>query len=306
MTSRSRIIYIVAAAATFVTATSAQTQQAAAKPDSSGYIAANGIEYWFEIRGRGEPLLLLHGGLMSSGMFGPNLTKLAETRRVISVDLQGHGRTALGNRRIRLEDIGRDLGTVIQKLGLRQVDVMGYSFGGGAALQLSAQHPTLVRRLVIVSAPYAQNGFFAEMLPQQASVGAAMADGMKDSPMYKSYAEIAPRPQDFPRLLDAMGEFMRQPYDWSEAVKQLKMPVMLVYGDADMVRPDHIVSFYQMLGGGLKDAGWMREHMSKNRLAILPDLTHYEVGAAPILAPTVLPFLDGKTGPKTTGEQPQK
>ncbi len=88
---------------------------------------------------------------------------------------------------------------------------------------------------------------------------------------------------------------MRQTYDWSANVKQLKMPVMLVYGDADMIRPDHIVSFYQMLGGGLKDAAWMLEHMSKSRLAILPDLTHYEVGAAPILAPTVLPFLNGET-----------
>ena len=136
---------------------------------------------------------------------------------------------------------------------------MGYSFGGGAALQLAVQHPALVRRLVVVSAPYAQNGFFAEMLPQQAAVGAAMADAMKETPMYKSYVAIAPRPQDFPRLLDAMGEFMRQPYDWSASVKQLTMPVMLVYGDADMVRPEHIVSFYQLLGGGLKDAGWMRE-----------------------------------------------
>jgi pimeloyl-ACP methyl ester carboxylesterase len=242
---------------------------------------------------------LLHGRLMSTEGFGPTLTKLAESRRVIGVDLHGHGRTALGNRKIDLVDIGRDLAAVLQKLGLRQVDVMGYSFGGFAAMQLAAQRPVLIRRLVIVSAPYAQAGFFPEMLPQQAALSAAMADGMKDSPMYTSYAAIAPRPEDFPRLLDAMGEFMRTPYDWTSSVKQLSMPVMLVYGDSDMIRPEHIVSFYQLLGGGLKDAGWVREHMSPNRLAILPDLTHYEIGAAPILATTVLPFLDGKTGPKT-------
>jgi pimeloyl-ACP methyl ester carboxylesterase len=293
MTSRSRIV-LIATAVTLSAVPVARAQDPVARPDTSGYVAANGVDYWFEIRGQGEPLLLLHGGLMSSGMFGPVLTKLAETRRVIGVDLQGHGRTALGTRKIRLEDIGRDLATVIQQLGLQQVDVMGYSFGGGAALQLAVQHPALVRRLVIVSAPYAQNGFFAEMLPQQASVSAAMADAMKDSPMYESYVAIAPRPQDFPRLLDAMGELMRQPYDWSADVKQLAMPVMLVYGDADMVRPEHIVSFYQLLGGGLRDAGWMRENMSKNRLAILPDLTHYEIGAAPILATTVLGFLNTK------------
>lgn len=273
---------------------SAFSQAPVTEPDSSGYVAANGIDYWFEIRGKGEPLLLLHGGLMSTGAFGPMLMKLTETRRVIGVDLQGHGRTSLGTRKINLVDIGRDLGVVLRELGLRKVDAMGYSFGGGAALQLAVQHPGLVRRLVLVSAPYAQNGFFAEMLPQQAAVGAAMAEGMKETPMYQSYAAIAPHPEDFPRLLDAMGEYMRKPYNWSEDVKTLKMPVLLVYGDSDMIRPEHIVSFYQLLGGGLKDAGWMRENMSKNRLAILPDLTHYEIGAAPILATTVLPFLNGQ------------
>jgi len=273
-------------------------QQTVSTPDSSGYIAANGVDYWFEIRGTGEPLLLLHGGLFSTEMFGITLTRLAEKRRVIGVDLHGHGRTALGNRKINPVDIGRDLAVVIQKLGLRQVDVMGYSFGGATALQLAFQHPQLVRRLVLVSTLYARSGFFPDMLPQQAMVGAAMADAMKETPMYKSYIAIAPRPQDFPRLLDNMGEYMRQDYDWSASVKQLTMPVMLVYGDADMIRPEHIVSFYQLLGGGLRDAGWMREHMSKNRLAILPDLTHYEVGSAPILAATVLPFLDAQSAPK--------
>lgn len=303
MTSRSRITFIAAALASFATAPSLQAQQPAPKPDSSGYVAANGVNYWFEIHGKGEPLLLLHGGLFSTGMFGPTLTKLAEHHRVIGIDLHGHGRTALGTRtKISAIDIGRDLGVVIQKLGLRQVDVMGYSFGGISALQLAFQRPELVRRLVVVSAPYARNGFFADMLPQQAAVSSAMADAMKDTPMYKAYLAIAPRPQDFPRLLDAMGEFMRQDYDWSASVKQLTMPVMLVYGDADMIRPEHIVSFYQLLGGGLRDAGWTREHMSKNRLAILPDVTHYEMGTAPILATTVLSFLDGKTATKTEVE----
>ena len=283
-----------------------KTARAAPAPVKSGHIEAGGIRYYYEVYGEGEPLLLLHGGLMSTELFGPVLAKLAESRRVIGVDLHGHGRTALGTRKISLVDIGRDLGVVLQKLGLRQVDAMGYSFGGGAALQLAMQHPALVRRLVIVSAPYARNGFFAEMLPQQAAVTAAMADAMKDTPMYKHYADIAPRPEDFPRLLDAMGEFMRQPYDWSSSVERLTMPVMLVYGDSDMIRPEHIVSFYRLLGGGLKDAGWMREHMSRNRLAILPDLTHYEIGASPILAATVLPFLDGQTGPRRSAGQPRK
>jgi pimeloyl-ACP methyl ester carboxylesterase len=290
-------IALLAAAAASTTAPRVHAQQVA-KPDTSGYVAANGVDYWFEIRGKGEPLVLLHGGLFTTELFGPVLTTLAEHHRVIGIHLQGHGRTTLGTRKIRLPDIGRDLGVVAQKLGLRQVDVMGYSFGGGAAFQLAAQYPTLVRRLVLVSTPYAQSGFFPEMLPQQAALSGAMADGMKETPIYQAYASVAPRPQDFPKLLDAMGEFMRQPYDWSATVKQLTMPVMLVYGDADMIRPDHAVSFYKLLGGGLKDAGWGREHMSTNRLAILPNVTHYELGAAPVLAATVLPFLDAGRGAK--------
>lgn len=289
MTTR---IGLAAAALTIAMAPMAVAQEAP-KPDSSGYVTANGVNYWFEMHGKGEPLLLLHGGLGSTAMYGPVLSRLAESRRVIGVDLHGHGHTELGTRPINLIDIGNDLAVVVRALGLNQVDVAGYSFGGGAALRLAVQHPALVRRLVIASAPYAQNGFFPEMLPQQAAVGAAMAEGMKETPMYKSYAAIAPRPQDFPRLLDAMGAFMRQPYDWSADVKKLTMPVMLVFGDSDMIRPEHIVSFYHLLGGGLKDAGWQRENMSKNRLAILPDLTHYEVFMSPAFATTVLPFLNG-------------
>jgi pimeloyl-ACP methyl ester carboxylesterase len=183
MTSRIGIGLLTATIATFGAAPPAGAQGGVAKPDSSGYVAANGLSYWFEIRGKGEPLLLLHGGLGSTGMLGPVLTKLAQHRKVIGVDLQGHGRTALGDRKISLVHIGNDLAAVLQRLGLRQVDAMGYSFGGGAAFRLAVQHPAMVRRLVIVSAPYAREGFFPEMLPQQAQVGAGMAEAMKNTPM---------------------------------------------------------------------------------------------------------------------------
>ena len=276
-------------------------------PAKTGRVPVNGIDYYYEIHGSGEPVLLLHGGLGSLDMFRDGLLPaLAKTRQVIAVDLQGHGRTNLGNRPINLIDIGNDLALVLDRLGFKQLDVVGYSFGGGAGLRLAIQHPTVVRRLVIISAPYAQSGFFPEMLPQQAAVGSAMAEQMKETPMYKSYVAVAPNPKDFPRLLDRMGEYMRRPYDWSEEVKKLSMPVMLVYGDADMVRPEHIVQFYQLLGGGLKDAGWQRENMSRNRLAILPDVTHYEMFLSPALGPTILPFVDGKSGSKTWADQTKR
>lgn len=268
-------------------------------PARVGRIPANGVNYYYEIHGEGEPLLLLHGGLGSIDMFGPVLATFAKERQVIGVDLHGHGRTPLGGRAISLPDIGDDLAIVLKQLGYGAVDVMGYSFGGGAAFRLAVQHPQHVRRLVLVSAGYSQDGFHPEMLPMQATVSAAMADAMKETPMYLSYKAVAPDPAEFPRLLDRMGELMRKPYDWADDVKKLQMPVMLVFGDADMYRLDHVASFYKLLGGGLRDAGWMREHMSQNRLAILPNLTHYEVFMAPQLATTALPFLNGETGAPT-------
>ena len=294
---------LMALVATLAAALAAPAWSAAAK---NGRIEANGVNYYYEIHGQGEPLLLLHGGLGSMDMFGPMLPTLAEKRQVIAVDLHGHGRTPLGNRKIDLVDIGNDLALVLKKLGYGQVDVLGYSFGGGAAFRLAVQHPDMVRRLALVAAGYAQEGFYPEMLPMQAQVGAAMMEQMKETPMYKSYVAVAPNPAEFPRLLDAMGEFMRKPYDWSADVKKLTMPVMIVFGDSDMYRPEHIVKFYQLLGGGLKDAGWMRENMSSNRLAILPGLTHYEIFMSPTLPATVLPFLnDEMSKPSWAGQVEQ-
>lgn len=286
--------------------TGARPNAAPAAPAKSGYVPVNGLRYYYEIHGEGEPLLLLHGGLGSISMFGPVLPALARSRRVIAVDLQGHGRTELGERPIRLPEIADDIAAVLGALGVERVDVLGYSFGGGVAFRLALQHPERVRRLALVSAGFSRDGFFPDLLAMQAQVGAAMAEQMKETPMYKSYVAVAPKPEDFPRLLDRMGELMREPYDWSADVAKLAtldVAVMLVYGDADMYRLEHVVRFYQLLGGGLRDAGWMRENLSKNRLAILPNRTHYDVFFAPDLVTTVLPFLDGRTSVPTWDEQ---
>ena len=288
-----KVALTVLALVTTLHGTSAIAQ--AKQPAKSGHVAANGVNYYYEVHGRGEPLLLLHGGLGSIDMFRPILPMLSKNRRVIAVDLHGHGRTALGERPISPVELGDDMAAILKQLGYSQADALGCSFGGAVAFRLAVQHPGMVRRLALVAAGYAQDGFYPEMLPMQAQVGAAMAEHMKDTPMYKSYMAVAPRPQDFPRLLDRMGEMMRKPYDWSEDVKKLAMPVMLVYADSDMFRPEHMVRFYQLLGGGLKDAGWQPENMSRNRLAIIPDRTHYDIFLSPALVPTVLPFLDGKT-----------
>lgn len=260
---------------------------------SNGHLKLNGVDYYYEVSGQGEPLLLLHGGLGTGDMFGPVLPALTGQRQVITVDLQGHGRSSLGHRPIRCEAIADDMALLLKKLGHAQVDVLGYSFGGSVALRLAVQHPERVRRLALLSTPYADDSWYPEIRAQQVMLSAEAAPMMKNTPMYRAYAAVAPHVDDFPRLLDAMGDWIRQPYDWSADVAKLPMPVMLIFGDGDMIRPEHQIRFYQLLGGGLKDAGWQREHMSHNRLAILPDLTHYDIAASPRMAETALPFLNG-------------
>jgi len=284
----------VAACATSTKDTPKATAMTTSTPSRTGHLPINGVNYYYEIHGSGQPLLLLHGGLGSIDMFQGNvLPGLAAAREVIAVDLQGHGRTTLGDRPIDLHAIADDLSVLLGKLGYTQVDAMGYSFGAGAAFRLAIQHPGQVKKLVLVSAAFATDGFYPELIPLQSQVSAAAAEFMKDTPMYKSYMAVAPNKADFPRLLDRIGDFMRTPYNWTEDVKKLATPTMLVWGDSDMMRLEHMVEFYKLLGGGQRDAGWQREHMAKNRLAILPNVTHYEMAVAPALVPTVLPFLDG-------------
>jgi pimeloyl-ACP methyl ester carboxylesterase len=290
--NRSKLIRAFVMAAT-LGALLAHVPQAATAADKSGHVKANGIRYYYEINGKGEPLLLLHGGLGSTSMFAPILPRLIEHRQVIAIDLHGHGRTELGSRKIDLVDIGNDVATVLGQLGYEQVDVLGYSFGGGVGFRLAVQHPTLVRRIAIVSAGFSDAGFFDDIRQQQNGLTSEAAPMMKETPMYQSYVAVAPKPEDFPRLLQAMGDLMRGHYDYSADVRKLAAHTMIVFGDGDMYKPEHIVEFYRLLGGGLRDAGWGRENLAKNRLAIIPDQTHYDIFFSKKLVDTTLPFLDG-------------
>jgi pimeloyl-ACP methyl ester carboxylesterase len=228
-------------------------------------------------------------------MFAAILPLLASGRRVITVDLQGHGRTADVDRPLRFQTMGDDIAALIGHLGLGQgvpADVMGYSLGAGTALRTAIQHPDLVRRLVIVSHPVRHDGWFPESLAGFDQMGPAFAEAMKQSPLYEIYSKVAPRVEDWPVLVDKMGTMLRQDYDWSAEVAQITAPVMLVYGDADSVRPAHIAEFYALLGGGLRDANWDGSARPVTRLAILPSHTHYDIFFSPDLLAAVIPFLD--------------
>ena len=263
------------------------------KTNGAGHYAdVNGIKLYYETHGKGRPLVLLHGGLGAIEMFGPNLPALAKGRQLIAVDLQGHGRTADIDRPLSVELMADDIAALIKHLGIDSADVMGYSLGGGVALLTAIRHPEVVRKLVLVSTPFRRNGFYPDILAQQGQVTAAAADQMKQTPMYQLYASLAPRPEDWARLLGKIGEAMKVDYDYSSQIPGIKARTLVVAGDADIFPPSHAVELFGLLGGGQRDGGWDGSGQPKSRLAILPGLTHYTIFNSPALATTAIAFLD--------------
>ncbi|MEV5765213.1 alpha/beta fold hydrolase [Micromonospora sp. NPDC052213] len=255
------------------------------------YAEFNGLRLWWEEHGEGPPLLLLHGGFGAVEMFSAILPALAGRRRVIAVDLQGHGRTADVDRPLRFESMADDVAALVTRLGLAEADLLGYSLGGGVALRTAIQHPALVRRLVVVSAPCRRQGWYPEVLAGMPEPDEKAGERMRGTPPHQLYTRIAPRPEDWPTLWAKTGELLRRDYDWSAEVAALVAPTLLVFADADSVSTAHMVEFFGLLGGGHRDAGWDGTDRPASRLAVLPGHTHYDVVASPALPAVVLPFL---------------
>lgn len=268
------------------------TWGAEAATTKGSYAEVNGIRLYYEVHGRGRPLVLLHGGLGAIEMFGPNLPALAAGRQVVAVDLQGHGRTADIDRPISVQAMADDVAGLIRHLGLERPDVMGYSLGGGVALQIAIRHPGLVGRLVVCSTPFRRDAFWPDILAQQAFVNAGAAEMMKQTPMWQLYSAIAPRPEDFPRLLDKMGVAMKLDFDFTAEIRALTLPVLVVAADSDIFPVSHAVEMFELLGGGQRDGGWDGSGRPASALAILPRLTHYDTFADPSLAAAAIRFLD--------------
>jgi pimeloyl-ACP methyl ester carboxylesterase len=259
------------------------------------YAEVNGIGLYYEYYGKplseDPPLIMLHGGLSRIEMMHELIDALEREYTIIGVDLQAHGRTADIDRPIRYPFCADDIGAFIRHLGLEQVDLLGYSFGGGVALRTAIQYPELVRRLVLISTPTRQSGWLPDVREGMKGISAAMAESMHETPMYQHYVDVAPRPEDFPQLLDKMGDLMRQENDSTADIAGLSMPVLLIYGDADSIAPSHAAEFFGLLGGGQQDAGWDGAGMTKHRLAILPATTHYNVHESPLVPMMIAPFL---------------
>jgi pimeloyl-ACP methyl ester carboxylesterase len=271
-------------------ATTETSAAATQTPVSSGAADVNGIKLYHEVYGKGEPLVLLPGGLMTIPEMKTLLHPLAKTHQVIAVELQGHGRTADTDRPMTLETMGDDIAALLDHLNIPRADIVGLSLGAAVGLRTAIQHPEKVRRLVVISSPYAKSGWYPEAQKGMGQVSGAMAQNMMQTPTGK-FSREWPEPQRFPQFLDKMGKMLGASYDWSADVKKLPMPVLLVYSDNDSVSQKHIAEFFALLGGGVTEPGWQNTQLSKARLAIVPGYSHYNFITATEIAPIVDKYL---------------
>ena len=261
----------------------------AASEAKTGYADVNGLHMYYEVRGEGQPTLVLHGAYMSTDSMGPFIEDLAKSRKVIAMDLQGHGRTADIDRPIEYEQMADDAAALMDTLGVAQADVFGYSMGGGVAYQLAIRHPEKVRRLAAASATYKTDAMYPELV---AMISGITPEAFAGSPMEAEYKKLAPKPEDFPKLVAKLVKLDTTPQDWPvAAIKGIKAPTLVISADADVIRPEHSLELYRLRGGAPSP-----DFMSAPdvQLAVLPGTTHLGVmmERAGLVATFVIDFFD--------------
>lgn len=287
------IVLTFAGANVLVTRAGAQSADAtpvtSPAPVETGYAPVNGLQMYYEIQGSGGvPLVILHGAFGTVDMFGPLVPALAETRQVITVEMQGHGRTADVDRPFTYEQLADDIAALVQYLGIEEVDVFGYSMGGFTAQQVAIRHRELVRKLVVASASFNREGVYPEVWE---GIEALTPELFEGSPPQTEYARLAPNPENWPILIEKVKELERKFVGWpAEDVAAIESPTLLIIGDADIVRLDHAAEMIQLLGGGVPGDFGAPPH---DQLAVLPGTNHVGVMLrTDWLLPRITQFLD--------------
>lgn len=273
------------------------TEQRTGPAPTTGYAPVNGLEMYYELHGPDpapgtSPVLLLHGAYMTSGDFGSLLPGLARDRRVVVPDLQAHGRTRDVDRPVTYEGLADDAVALLAHLGMARADVVGFSMGGGAALQVAIRHPEVVRSLAVLSASHAYDGMQQELIDLIPTITPEMFAG---TPVEATYRATAPDPDRFPVLVEKLKTLDSTPFDWAADVRGISAPTLVVAGDADVVRLESAVELFRLLGGGaMGDFGGL----SRARLAVLPGTTHYVppgsgvLDRSDLLLPVLTAFLE--------------
>lgn len=255
-----------------------------------GYVSVNGLNMYYETHGTGQPLVLLHGAFSAIGTsFGGLLPELSRTRQVIALELQAHGHTADIDRPLSLEGMADDVAAAIKQLGMEQADLLGYSMGAGVALQVVIRHPEVIRKLVLASITYTLSGWHPGLLE---GLGNMTPEMMHGSPWHEEYLKIAPHPEDFAKLFAKKTQMDQHTQDIpDESIRGIKSPTLLIIGDSDLVRPEHIVEMFRLLGGGI--FGDTPAGLPNSQLAVLPGTSHVSlVSRTELLIPIINSFLD--------------
>ena len=258
----------------------------------TGYAPVGGLKMYYEIRGQGEPVVLLHGAFMAiSGDWNDWVLELSRTRKVIAVEMQGHGRTADINRDLTYENLADDVAGLLNYLKVPAADIIGYSLGGGVAILCAIRHPEKVRKVVSISAPYARDGWVKEANDFWPKF---TWEAFKGTPMEAEYKRLSPTPDKFPDFVDHIKAQALRPYDFgADKLKATRAPMFFIFGDADGVRIDHIAEMYRLKGGG-EVHGDMQPRPA-SRLAILPGTTHVTLmNRMSVIVPMINDFLDAK------------
>lgn len=258
---------------------------------TTGYAPVNGLKMYYEVHGSGEPVVLLHGAFMTitnnwTGWIG----ELAKTRKVIAVEMQGHGRTADIERDISQENLADDVAALLDHLKIPKADLIGYSMGGGVAMQCAIRHQDKVRKVVVISSAFRSDGMAKEGLD---AISKLSAEAFNGSPIEVEYKKLSPTPDDFPKFVKRMRDTASKGHDLgADKLKATTAPMFFIHGDADGIRLEHIEEMFRLKGGGTHgDLG----PRSASRLAILPDTTHVTLmQRMAIIVPMVNDFLDAK------------
>jgi pimeloyl-ACP methyl ester carboxylesterase len=256
---------------------------------TTGYAPVNGLKMYYEIHGNGEPVVLLHGAFMAiTDDWRMWISELSKTRKVIAVEMQGHGRTADIKRDLTYENLADDVAGLLDFLKIPNADVIGYSLGGGVAMQCAIRHPAKVRKVVSISAPFRRDGWVNEANDAWLNFTWEMF-----KPAEVEWKKLNPNPDKFPDFFNHVKAMALRPYDFgADKLKATKAPMFFIHGDADGVKLNHIMEMFSLKGGGI--FGDMQPR-SASRLAILSDTTHVSLmNRMATIVPMVNDFLDAK------------
>ena len=256
---------------------------------NTGKVPVDGVQIHYEIHGEGPPLVLLHGGVNPSDTFGAPLRGMARTHRVIAIHLRGHGLSTDTDAPWSGARMADDVAAVLAHLGIGKARFMGYSLGAAIVLQVAMRHPELVEKLVPVSVAFRTDGNYPEVRQaflRMTDTAAAIGQQLAASPLAELYPDV-----DWERMMRKSAAMNEGEQDWTEGIRGLAAPALLVFADADSIRTEHMVEFWKLLGGGQRDAGLDGSLRPASQLAILPGTTHYSVIQSPLLIEAATAFL---------------